>query len=160
MSFSFVYCDDTREQIRKIPAGTVGATTRSGPKRVRGLAANQPPIKGFAQLFLHRPGREAIEQGGSRRGFSEGACPGRHTAAGWSKLPPRMHDLRHSFAVHRMLEWYRQGANVQNLLPHLSVYLGHRRLCHTQVYLSMIPELLDQAGGRFESYAWKEKCYE
>jgi integrase/recombinase XerD len=55
------------------------------------------------------------------------------------------------------LQWYRQGADVQKLLPQLSAYLGHRRLCHTQVYLSMTPELLQQAGGRFESYAQKEE---
>jgi integrase/recombinase XerD len=75
-----------------------------------------------------------------------------------ARYQPRMHDLRHAFAVHRLLEWYRQGANVHELLPQLSVYLGHRRLCHTQVYLSMIPELLQQASGRFERYAWQEEC--
>jgi site-specific recombinase XerD len=67
-----------------------------------------------------------------------------------------MHDLRHTFAVHRLLQWYRQGADVQKLLPQLSTYLGHRRLCHTQVYLSMTPELLRHAGTRFERYAQKE----
>jgi integrase/recombinase XerD len=74
-----------------------------------------------------------------------------------ARYQPRMHDLRHTFAVHRVLQWYQQGADVQNLLPQLSAYLGHRRLCHTQVYLSMTPELLQQAGARFESYARKEE---
>jgi site-specific recombinase XerD len=74
-----------------------------------------------------------------------------------ARYQPRMHDLRHTFAVHRLLQWYRQGADVQKLLPQLSAYLGHRRLCHTQVYLSMTPELLQQAGARFESYAQKEE---
>ncbi len=46
---------------------------------------------------------------------------------------------------------------MQKLLPQLSAYLGHRRLCHTQVYLTMIPELLQQAGTRFESYVQKEE---
>lgn len=66
---------------------------------------------------------------------------------------PRIHDLRHTFAVHRLTDWYRQGADVQRLVYHLSVYLGHARLVHTQVYLTMTPELLQQAGGRFERYA-------
>lgn len=66
---------------------------------------------------------------------------------------PRLHDLRHSFAVHRLLAWYRQGANVQALLPKLAVYLGHIRLSCTQVYLTMTPELLQQASVRFEQYA-------
>ena len=45
---------------------------------------------------------------------------------------------------------------MQKLLPQLSVYLGHRCLAATQVYLSMTPELLQQAGARFERYAGQE----
>ncbi len=52
---------------------------------------------------------------------------------------PRLHDLRHSFAVHRLTSWYQQGADVQRLLQHLSVYLGHVHIRHTQVYLTMTP---------------------
>ena len=73
---------------------------------------------------------------------------------------PRLHDLRHSFAVHRLTSWYRQGADVQRLLQHLSVYLGHVHIRHTQVYLSMTPELLHEAGQRFEHYAGKEGCHD
>jgi site-specific recombinase XerD len=69
---------------------------------------------------------------------------------------PRLHDLRHSFAVNRLIAWYREGADVQRLLPHLSTYLGHRRIASTQRYLTMIPELLEQASGRFERYATAE----
>jgi hypothetical protein len=46
---------------------------------------------------------------------------------------------------------------VQRLLHHLSVYLGHVELRHTQVYLSMTPELLRKASQRFERYAGKER---
>jgi integrase/recombinase XerD len=67
-----------------------------------------------------------------------------------------LHDLRHSFAVHRLTSWYRQGADVQKLLPQLSVYLGHVCIRHTQVYLSMTPELLHEAGRRFEQYVTEE----
>lgn len=56
---------------------------------------------------------------------------------------PRLHDLRHSFAVNRLVAWYREGADVQRLLPQLSTYLGHRRIASTQRYLTMIPELLE-----------------
>ena len=69
------------------------------------------------------------------------------------RYQPRMHNLRHSFAVHRLTEWYRQGTDVQRLVYHLSVYLGHAHLSDTQVYLTMTPELLQQAGKRFERYA-------
>ena len=66
---------------------------------------------------------------------------------------PRLHSFRHSFAVHRITSWYRQGADVQRLLPVLSIYLGHTDLAGTQVYLSMTPELLQQASLRFARYA-------
>lgn len=72
------------------------------------------------------------------------------------RYQPRLHDLRHSFAVHRLTEWYRQEADVQRLVYHLSVYLGHAHLEDTQVYLTMTPELLQQAGTRFERYAREE----
>jgi integrase/recombinase XerD len=66
---------------------------------------------------------------------------------------PRLHDFRSSFAVHRLVTWYRQGADVQKLLPQLSTYLGHVRVANTQVYLTMTPELLREANRRFECYA-------
>ncbi len=69
---------------------------------------------------------------------------------------PRLHDLRHTFAVHRLTAWYRQDADVQRLLQHLSVYLGHVHIRHTQVYLNMTPELLHEAAQRFDRYAGKE----
>jgi integrase/recombinase XerD len=76
-----------------------------------------------------------------------------------ARYQPRLHDLRHTFAVHRLTAWYRQGADVQRLLHHLSVYLGHAHLAATQVYLSMTPELLHQAGSRFERYARGEDSH-
>ena len=65
---------------------------------------------------------------------------------------PRLHDLRHTFAVHRLTEWYRQGANAEHLILGLSTYLGHVDLHSTQHYLTMTPELLAQANRRFERY--------
>lgn len=75
------------------------------------------------------------------------------------RFQPRLHDLRHAFAVHRLTAWYRQGADVQRLIYHLSIYLGHARLAHTQVYLTMTPELLQQAGTLFEQYARREDSH-
>ena len=69
-----------------------------------------------------------------------------------TRQSPRLHSLRHTFAVHRLTGWYREGADVQRLLPVLSTYLGHKNPAGTQVYLSMTPELLQQASLRFESY--------
>lgn len=67
-------------------------------------------------------------------------------------LSPSLHSLRHSFAVHRVTAWYREGADVQRLLPALSTYMGHANLSDTQVYLSMTPELLQEASQRFENF--------
>jgi site-specific recombinase XerD len=75
----------------------------------------------------------------------------RRTAGG--RQMPRLHDLRHTFAVHSLTAWYRRGADVQRLLPVLSTYLGHSDLEGTKVYLSMTPELLQQASLRFACYA-------
>ena len=70
--------------------------------------------------------------------------------------PPRLHDLRHTAAVHRVLAWYRSGKDVQQLLPHLATYLGHASIASTQRYLQMTPELLQEASNRFAVYAQHE----
>jgi integrase/recombinase XerD len=73
-----------------------------------------------------------------------------------ARYQPRVHDIRHTMAVHRLLSWYREGADVQRLLPQLSTYLGHRDIAATQRYLTIIPEIRDQASRRFEHYAMQE----
>ncbi|MER9586467.1 hypothetical protein NKJ01_32135 [Mesorhizobium sp. M0276] len=65
---------------------------------------------------------------------------------------PCLRAFRHTAAVHRLTFWYRQGANVQRLLPALSTYLGHVNLEDTSVYLSMTPELLHEASVCFDRY--------
>ena len=70
-----------------------------------------------------------------------------------ARWQPRLHDMRHAFAVHRLIDWYREGANVQSCLPLLATYLGHINISSTQTYLSMTPELLSEASKRFECYA-------
>jgi integrase len=66
---------------------------------------------------------------------------------------PRPHDLRATFAVHRLIAWYREGADVQARLPLLSTYLGHVNVSATSVYLTMTADLLGEASLRFERYA-------
>jgi len=69
------------------------------------------------------------------------------------RFQPRLHDIRHTFALNRLISWYRQGADVQRLLPCLSTYLGHVDVTATQRYLTMTPELLHEASLRFRRYA-------
>ena len=61
--------------------------------------------------------------------------------------------MRHAFAVHRLVAWYREGADVQACLPLLATYLGHINISGTQAYLTMTPDLLAEASKRFDRYA-------
>lgn len=70
-----------------------------------------------------------------------------------ARWQPRLHDMRHAFAMHRLIAWYREGADAQACLPLLSTYLGHVNVSGTQAYLSMTPDLLAEASKRFERYA-------
>ena len=72
---------------------------------------------------------------------------------GGARNQPRMHDLRHSAAVHRVTAWYRCDADLNDLLPKLATYLGHTGLAGTQRYLTMTQELLAEASSRFEAFS-------
>jgi site-specific recombinase XerD len=65
---------------------------------------------------------------------------------------PRIHDLRHTFAVHRLLAWYRDGQDVNARLPWLATYMGHVDIRSTQVYLRATPELIEQVQRRFHNH--------
>lgn len=69
------------------------------------------------------------------------------------RFQPRLHDLRHAAAVHRLVAWYREGKDVQCLLVKLSAFLGHVDIAATQKYLTWTPELRQQANTRFARYA-------
>jgi len=65
---------------------------------------------------------------------------------------PRIHDIRHTFAVHRLLAWYRDGQDVNARLPWLATYMGHVDIHSTQVYLRATPELIEQVDQRFHNH--------
>ncbi len=62
---------------------------------------------------------------------------------------PRLHDLRHSMVVNRIIEWYEAGINPQDRLPFLATYLGHRDIHSTLVYITVTQDLLHHANERF-----------
>jgi integrase/recombinase XerD len=68
------------------------------------------------------------------------------------KIGPRIHDLRHSMVVSRILEWYRAGINPQDKLPFLATYLGHRDIHSTLVYITVTQDILHQANERFRAF--------
>jgi integrase/recombinase XerD len=130
-----------------------------GPKLTQELAAHiklrrQLPLPAGddSTLFTARTGRgwpyqHVITLFQRVRQVAGIACP-----AGEIR-PPRLHDLRHTAAVHRVVAWYRSGKDVQRLLPQLATYLGHADIKSTQRYLQMTPELLQEASQRFACYS-------
>lgn len=65
---------------------------------------------------------------------------------------PRLHELRHAFAVHNLEHWYRQGENLDAKLPLLAAYLGHKGLAGTQRYLRLTPEIFPDIRIRLEHF--------
>ena len=63
---------------------------------------------------------------------------------------PRVHDLRHRFAIRTLLNWYRKGIDIDKALPSLSTYLGHTCVRDTYWYLSACPELMQEAARRLD----------
>jgi len=75
------------------------------------------------------------------------------TRLGWTdQRRPRIHDVRHTFACRRLLQWHREGVDVDRRLVDLSTYLGHAKVSDTFWYLTGFPELLALVGERFERF--------
>jgi len=78
------------------------------------------------------------------------------TAQGRARRP-RIHDMRHTFAMRRLLCWYEEGADVDQKILALSTYLGHAKVTDTYWYLSAVPELMAITSQRFERFARGEQ---
>jgi integrase/recombinase XerD len=105
-----------------------------------------------APFFCFRDGRP-LNQSAVRNAFRRQRILANIRREGGAACQPRLHDLRHAGVVHRLIAWYRSGADLQILLPQLATYLGHIDLAATQRYLTLTPELLNEASVRFETYA-------
>lgn len=138
---------------RLVPVGTdlsLILTEHIGKLRASHTASEKIP------LFCFRDG-SPLSQSAARSAFRRMRLHAGIQREGGSRWQPRLHDLRHTFAVHRLIAWYRSDANLQELLPKLAIYMGHVDLSSTQHYLTMTPELLAQASLRFERYAKGEQ---
>jgi len=78
------------------------------------------------------------------------------TAEGRSRRP-RIHDMRHTFAVRRILRWYKEGVDLDRKILALASYLGHARATDTYWYISAVPELMTISSERFERFARSEQ---
>ena len=131
----------------------VGPQLTDALRRYATLRTSRPLPEGRSSCFLANRDGTPLSETTIRTAFT-----GLLYTAGISRevspgcQAPCLHSFRHTFAVHRLTIWYRQGADVQRLLPVLSTYLGHKDLSGTQVYLTMTPELLQQASLRLETY--------
>lgn len=65
---------------------------------------------------------------------------------------PRIHDLRHTFAVQALLRWYREGADLGAKLPYLSAYMGHVSIVSTEYYLPFVAALAGMASEKFAAH--------
>jgi integrase len=105
------------------------------------------------QAFLVTERGSRLVGGVVRRTFA-GLCqetglrPRLHRRAGRG---PRLQDIRHTFATRRLVEWYRAGLNVDQLMPRLATYLGHVSTVETYWYIQAVPELLLLATNRLET---------
>jgi|SRR5579863_271777 len=115
-----------------------------------------PSSAGEASSFFATRTGHALSYGRARRLFRLVRARSGIRREEGARYQPRLHDFRHSFAVHRLLAWYREGADVQRRLPQLATYLGHVGIDETQRYLTMTPDLLQEANRRFESYMRSE----
>lgn len=110
------------------------------------------PIPADGPFLLTRQGKRP-SRAGAEEAFKQLRRQAKVSRIDGSRYQPRLHDMRHTYAVTRLVRWYREGADVQRLLPQLATYLGHMHISGTQRYLTMTPELLRQASLRFERYA-------
>lgn len=116
-------------------------------------SADRQLARGADRPFFRMRNGERIGKSTIQRTFSLLRTMAHVSRPGGARRQPRMHDLRHTAAVHRLIAWYRRGADLQYLLPRLATYLGHKDLSGTQHYLTLTPPLLREASKRFERYA-------
>jgi len=127
-----------------------------GPKLANVLEdyeSARPAADGSNRRFLRANRGTPVSRGTAERIFRTLRLAAEVKRTDGARYQPRLHDLRHSMATHCLVNWYREGANVQSLLVRLSAYLGHVDICGTQKYLTMTADLRQQASARFARYA-------
>ncbi len=127
------------------------ASTVEALQRYRRLRSHYVPAASGMPLFVSRKGTSP-----SLRQVSHVFATLRQQL-GWVSRgghdQPRIHDLRHSFAVRRMMLWEIHGTEVDQAMLALSTYMGHTKISSTYWYLTAVPELMNVAAGKFERFA-------
>lgn len=128
---------------RLIPIGTDVCKLLKGYLNSRARMERRTPY-----VFVTRTG-EPVNHRSLRRNFTRLCRAAGVTRPGPGYSEPRMHDLRYTFAVHRIASWYRIGADLQRLIPALAVYMGRVGIRSTERVLSLTPEHLANSGGLY-----------
>jgi integrase/recombinase XerD len=126
-----------------------------GPKLnevLRDYERQRPALCGSNRFFFRANTGSPVSRSAMERVFAKLRLAAGVKRTDGGRFQPRLHDLRHAAAVHRLVAWYRDGADVQSLLVKLSAYLGHVDIAATQKYLAWTPELRKQANARFARY--------
>lgn len=138
-----------KSRLLPVHPSTVAALARYRRQRVRQV----PTTEGMPFLISSRGKRlgEALGERQVHRVFNA-----LRDSLGWvnrgAHAAPRLHDLRHTFAVRRLTLWHAEGAEVDQMMLALSTYLGHAEISYTYWYLTAVPELMAIAGGKFERF--------
>jgi integrase/recombinase XerD len=132
---------------RQVPLHPSSVTALAGYRRYRNTTHRHPRTPA---LFVSTPGTRLIYNGISATFVKLVRRAG--LAPRSASCRPRPHDLRHSFAVATLLDWYRDGGDVAARLPLLSTYLGHVEPANTYWYLHAAPELLAEAAQRLDAH--------
>ncbi len=123
--------------------------------RYRRVRARHVPTTAATPFFIGSRGRRLGLPLGERQAHR--VFNGLRDRLGWvnrgAHEAPRLHDLRHTFAVRRVMRWHAEGTDVDQMMLALSTYLGHAEICYTYWYLTAVPELMALAGGKFECFA-------
>ena len=144
--------DRARRQVRQAPPGPARAAHRRAGQPSRPPAAPAPERRTPRRRCSPSTGDDPVHPGTASQAFH-------HLVAALELpvpdgvSPPRLHDLRHSFAVGCLLRWYRDGLDPSARLCQLSTFMGHVEPRSTSVYLTMTPHLLAEASRRFEAFA-------
>jgi integrase len=137
---------------RQVPIQSSAVQALRRYRTMRDLAGE--PAEADAAFFVGTRGRRRGLPLGSRqvhRVFAE-----LRQQLGWRNRgahhAPRIHDLRHTFVVRRIVLWQTQGIDIDQAMLSLSTYVGHAMVTNTYWYLTAVPELMALAAGRFESF--------
>jgi integrase len=130
----------------------------TGVQALARYAARRDAFRGAARLefFFCTDPATALHRSAVEKTFSRLRDRLGWTAHGRARRP-RIHDLRHTFAVRRLLRWYEEGVDVDRKILALATYLGHAKVTDTYWYLSAVPELMTITSRRFEHFARPER---